>query len=172
MTNATLARPAPPHIFGEPEPAFTSWDYSVRDSASAQGPPQLARTAGPASAAPATHLSDDLIERLLRFVAWEPGWDGESAEQIETQTAFRAMKTAKDMLPVAAEPFVAPALGGSLLLQWDFADGTSVEVYVDPDATFPESAALDRGGIVYEVPLTGHESLRCLLENRTAAPTA
>ena len=172
MMNATLTRHALPGIFGETVPAFTSWDAFEHDGAYVQGPSPLARTAGPASAAPATHLSDDLIERLLRFVAWEPGWDGESAERIETQTAFRAMKTAKDMLPAAAEPFVAPALGGSLLLQWDFDDGTSVEVYVDSDTAFPESAALDRDGIVYEVPLTGHDSLRSLLENRTAAPTA
>ena len=110
--------------------------------------------------------------RLLRFVEWEPGWDGAEAEHVDRATAERALRTAKDMLAVAPEPFVAPAPSGSLLLQWDFPGGRSVEVYVDGETDFPESATLTREGVVYEVDLAGPAALRSLLAEHAPMASA
>ena len=171
MTNVTLAQSAFPEGLGETGPDLTPWGDVDRDSASAPGPSPPPPAAGPASSAP-TRLSSGLIGRLLEFVGREPGWDGESAERVEARTAIRAMEIAEAMLPVAEEPFVAPDISGSLLLQWDLAGGTSVDVYVDGEAAFPECAAVDRGDVVSEVRLAGPESLRSLLESAATAPGA
>ncbi len=149
----TTANPPGPAFSDRPkdaEPGFAPWEDDRQGGAPAQGP---------ASA----ELSSDFIGRLLEFAAWEPGWDGDAAERVEPSTARRAAEIARDMLPVAAEPFVAPAPGGSLLLQWDFAGGTSVEVYADGEPAFPERAVLTRGNVVHEVRLDGPGALRSLL---------
>ena len=111
-------------------------------------------------------LSSEFFCRLLKFVAWAPGWDGERAEHIDHVTAVRAMEAASSMRPVVSEPFVAPAPSGALLLQWDFTDGSSVEVYVDDETEFPASAALTDDDIVYEIDLSGPGALRSLLAKR------
>ena len=121
---------------------------------------------------PEMALSLDFLSRLLRFVAWEPGWDGERAEHIDHDTAVRALVTAISMRAVAPEPFIAPAPSGSLLLQWDFDDGASVEIYVDSETGFPDSAALTCEGIVYEVGLIDPSALRSLLAERATLATA
>ena len=144
------------------EPGLPPWEDDRQDGAPAQGP----ASAGQAG------LSPDFIGRLLEFVAWQPGWDGDAAERVEPSTARRAAEIARDMLPVAAEPFVAPAPGGSLLLQWDLAGGTSVEVYADGEPAFPEWAALTRQGVVHEVRLDGPGALRSLLGRREPMPPA
>ena len=171
MTNATLGRSAFSGDLGEPGPEFTPREDVYGDGAPVQSPSPLSLAANPASPAP-TRLSQGLIGRLIKFVGWEQGWDGESAERVEARTAIRAMEIAEAMLPVAEEPFVAPALSGSLLLQWGLADGASVDFYVDGEAAFPGCAAVDRGGIVSEVRLAGPESLRSLLESAATAPGA
>ena len=153
MTTANPPGPAFSDRPKEAEPGFTPWEDDREGGAPAQGPAS-AEQAG---------LSSDFIGRLLEFVAWEPGWDGDAAERVEASTARRAADIARDMLTVAAEPFVAPAPSGSLLLQWDFAGGESVEVYTDGEAAFPERAALTRQGAVHEVRLDGPGALRCLL---------
>ena len=111
-------------------------------------------------------LSAEFLSRILKFVAWAPGWDGERAEHIDHVTAVRAMEAASSMRPVVSEPFVAPAPSGALLLQWDFTDGSSVEVYVDDETEFPASAALTDDDIVYEIDLSGPGALRSLLAKR------
>ena len=112
------------------------------------------------------------VSRLLRFVEWEPGWDGEAAEHIDHATAQKALEVALAMRTVAPEPFVAPAPSGSLLLQWDFRDGTYVDVFVDSDSEFPAEAALVLKGVVHEIELTEPATLRTLLRKRAAPETA
>ena len=129
----------------------------------------LAARAPEAGAGTGEDLSLDFLSRLLRFVEWEPGWDGENAEHIDHATARRALEIARNMRVVAPEPFVAPAPSGSLLLQWDFPGETSVEVFVESDAEFPECAALTRDGAVHEVALTDPAALHALLAERAAA---
>ena len=117
--------------------------------------------------------SGDFVFRLLRFVEWQPGWDGERAEHITHVTAQRAIEIARRTLDVAPEPFVAPAPSGSLLLQWDFADETSVEVYADEEDEFPEWAAVTLDGAIHEVALFGPDHLaRVLTDRATAIPSS
>lgn len=124
----------------------------------------LAAKESPASeGTPLGDLSLDFLSRLLTFVEWRPGWDGNSAEHVDHVTAARAIALARTMRAVAPEPFVAPAASGALLLQWDLPGGTSVEVFVDSDSEFPQDAALTSGGQVHEVALSGQASLRALL---------
>ena len=106
------------------------------------------------------------ISRLLEFVAREPGRDGDAAGRVDHLTARQALETAASMQAVAPVPFVTPTSGGALLLQWDFRDGTSVEIYFDGEGDFPEHSALTRGGVVYEIDLAGPASLRALLQDR------
>ena len=101
-----------------------------------------------------------------------PGWDGEDAEPISHATANRAVEAADLMLAVAPEPFVAPAPTGALLLQWDFPDGRSVEVFIDADEHPPICAVVTTGDVIEEVPLSGLEQLRDVLERRAAAQPA
>ncbi len=124
------------------------------------------------TSAPREALTLDFLSRLLKFVEWEPGWDGEAAEHIDHSTAQRALEIALDMRAVAPEPFVAPAPSGSLLLQWDFPDGTSVEVFVDGETEFPAEAALTCDGLVHEVALAGPAKLRAVLTEHAAPPSA
>ena len=106
------------------------------------------------------------------FVAREPGWDGEDSERVDHLTARQALETAASMQAVAPVPFVAPTFSGALLLQWDFPDGTSVEIYFDGDGDFPEHSALTSCGLVYEIELAGPASLRALLQDRVPLTTA
>lgn len=119
------------------------------------------------SVGPELAVSVEFLSKLLKFVAWAPGWDGERAEHVEQVTAVRAIETALSMRAVVPEPFVAPAPSGALLLQWDFADGASVEIFVDSETEFPEEAAVTDEGAVYEVSLSGSAALRSLLAERT-----
>ena len=128
--------------------------------------------ARPTRGTPHENLSLSFFSRLLKFVEWEPGWDGEAAEHIDHATAQKAMEVALAMRPVAPEPFVAPAPSGSLLLQWDFHDGTYVDVFVDSDSEFPAEAALVLKGVVHEIELTEPATLRTLLAERAAPATA
>lgn len=111
-------------------------------------------------------LSLDFFSRLLKFVEWEPGWDGEAAEHIDHATAQKALEIALTMRAVAPEPFVAPAPSGSLLLQWDFGNGSYVDVFVDDERSFPEEAALVLNGLVHEIEITEPATLRSLLAER------
>ena len=111
-------------------------------------------------------LSRDFVFRLLRFVEWQPGWDGERAEHVTHVTAQRAVEIACRALRVAPEPFVAPAPSGSLLLQWDFEDETSVEVYADEEDEFPEWAAVTLDDTIHEVALSGLDHLARVLTDR------
>ncbi len=163
MTTATRTAPtAFRPDSDESERQSRSWDMpAVQDSVVVEpAPPQV------------TSVWMDFISRLLKYVEWEPGWDGGNAEHIDHSTARTALETAESMQAVAPVPFVAPAPSGSLLLQWDFPDGTSVEVYVDNEADFPEWAALTRAGVVYEIELTGPAGLRALLQQRVPVTTA
>ncbi len=171
MTTTTLAPSTVSSSFEDANPDFTPWDDAQGDGAPAVESPPVARPDEPSSAVP-LRCSLGFIRRLLEFVGWQPGWDGEAAEHVEISTALSAVETAQAMLEVAAEPFVAPAPSGSLLLQWDFADGTSVEVYVDGEAAFPEWAVLTREDVVHEVRLDGPGALRSLLERREPMPPA
>ena len=163
MTTATLAAPK---AFGadveQGERESQSWANSQEDNV-------FTVEAQPPSPKPPFF---DFISRLLEFVEWAPGWDGAGAEHVDHATAKAALATAQSMRAVAPEPFVAPAPSGSLLLQWDFADERSVEVYVDSESEFPATATLTREGVVHEVELTGPAALRSLLEEHAAMATA
>ncbi len=130
-----------------------------------------AKSPRPGGKTPGGDLSLDFLSRLLTFVEWRPGWDGGAAEHVDHVTAERAIAIARTMRAVAPEPFVAPAPSGSLLLQWDFREGASVEVFVDSDSEFPEFAAVTREGQVHEVALTDAANLRALLAEHAAPET-
>lgn len=163
MTTATMmpATAAPPSSFRiEPRESIagTPWDGATGDGALATDSPSEA----------SAELSFEFIFRLLEFVEWSPGWDGADAEHVARATAQKAMETARRTRGIAPEPFVAPAPTGSLLLQWDFADGVSVEVYVDGEEDFPAWAAVALGGNIHEVELSGLASLEALLRKYAA----
>ena len=109
---------------------------------------------------------EDMRARLLRFVALEPGWDGALSEPVARSTVVRACALARSLRDVVPDPFVTPATDGSLLLQWDFTDGASIEVYVSADQPAPDSAAVVIDSIVHEVTLDGDITLRGILEAR------
>ena len=159
MTTATLIRaPSPFRIEQQESIADTPWDDAAGYDAQAADSPSDA----------VADLSDAFIGRLFEFVEWGHGWDGAEAEHVAHGTAEKALKTARRMRVIAPEPFVAPAPTGSLLLQWDFADGVSVEVYVDSEEDFPAWAAVALGGNVHEVELSGLASLEALLRKYAA----
>ncbi|MYI83461.1 MAG: hypothetical protein F4056_09340 [Chloroflexi bacterium] len=163
MTTATLAAP----------PAFrTDAEESEHGFGSWQSSPESSHVTPESPATSPRSLPMQFLVRLLQFVEWGPGWDGAGAEHVDRATAEVALRTAESMLTAAPEPFVAPAPSGSLLLQWDFADGSSVEVYVDSETDFPSAATLTRDGVVYEVELIGPTTLRSLLEEHAAMATA
>ena len=160
MTTATLKRaPSPFRIEQQESIADTPWgDAADYDAQAADSPSDAG-----------ADLSDAFIGRLFEFVEWGPGWDGAGAEHVAHGTAEKALTTARRMRVIAPEPFVAPAPTGSLLLQWDFADGVSVEVYVDSEEDFPAWAAVALGGgNVHEVELSGLASLEALLRKYAA----
>lgn len=77
-------------------------------------------------------VSSEFIERLLRFVAWAPGWDGSEAENIPVSVAVKALELANRSVPLVGEPFVAPS-DGALLLRWHLPVERFVELFVDED---------------------------------------
>src|SRR3954468_19268356 len=79
----------------------------------------------------AKQLSETFVDRILNFVSWEPKWDGARAKPIAVPIAKKATLLARKSLVFAPEPFVAPAPDGSILLQWDLRDGSSVEIFVN-----------------------------------------
>lgn len=76
-------------------------------------------------------LSQEFIRRLYEFVSWKPDWDEQGAAPVDAESALRAMQIAQRALEVAAEPYAVPAHDGSVLLIWDFPNGTRVEFFVD-----------------------------------------
>lgn len=107
------------------------------------------------------------MERLLRFTSWSPNWDGDGAAHIDVRTAIKALVTAQACGVIAGDAFVAPSPDGSLLLQWDFRDGSTVELFIEESGF--ESAVIVKETEVKEVPLTGLSDLRRLLYQRALA---
>ena len=105
----------------------------------------------------------------LGFTSYEHGWDGATAEIITEDTVSKATSIAHRMLDIGPEPFVAPAPTGELLLQWDFEDGSSAEVFVGNETDFPDSASVTREDTVHEVALDSLEDLRSIILERTQA---
>lgn len=123
---------------------------------------------GPAPVA--SMLSARFWGRLLTFVEWAPNWDGHGAEHVSRETAERAAHVAEQVYGVAREPFVAPAGDGTLLLQWDFRGGVSVETFVGPPGSVWEAAVETLDGHSSEVPIGSLADLRkTLVRARTAA---
>ena len=103
----------------------------------------------------------------MRFTAWAPNWDEMGADHITLSTASHAIQLAQEALAVAAEPFVAPAADGSLMLQWRFPNGAEVEFYVEPDETVG-TAVVDVSGQIHEISVSSVESLLRVLEDASA----
>lgn len=112
-------------------------------------------------------VSMELQQRVMEFVSWLPDWSGHSSERIDCKLATHALSIASDMGRIAGEPFVAPTADGTLLLQWDFDNDTSIEVYVESDSQFPESAVVDAEGEVSDVKLSSTRDLKRLLRKHT-----
>ena len=108
-------------------------------------------------------VSMEFQQRIMEFVSWLPDWSGHSSERIDCKLATHALSIASEMRRIAGEPFVAPTVDGTLLLQWDFDNDTSIEVYVESDSQFPESAVVDAGGEVSDVRLSSTRDLKRLL---------
>ncbi len=115
---------------------------------------------------PATpHLSQKFIRRLFTFVSWLSDWDEEGADRIGVEVAAKAHSLAEEALAYAAEPHIAPARDGSLLLLWEFSDGSSVEYYVEGSEN-TGVAVLVSGLGVQEVELSSRWDLFRLLAQR------
>lgn len=108
-------------------------------------------------------LSREILSNALRFVSWLPDWDGEAAERVDPELALNALDIANRMSPVAGEPKVAPAIDGSLLLEWDFAGGSTIEVFVETAGIFPDCAVLEDGDLIEEIELSNGDDLQSLL---------
>lgn len=111
-------------------------------------------------------LSEMFVERILRFVSWAPAWDGQDASTVAVDATKRAVLIARRSLRYGPEPFVAPAADGSLLLQWDFPDGSSVECFVTSDG-FDHISLTDDSGQVREVPVKSEDDLMSFLSRHS-----
>lgn len=108
------------------------------------------------------------FQRLLKFTSWAPNWDGQGADHVPIELAMEALEIAQASMPVAGEPFVAPATDGSLLLQWDFSDSSRVELFVEEPGKW-DSVTLVEGGQVREIEISGlRDLLRLLYERRVS----
>ena len=116
--------------------------------------------------------TNDFVSRLVKFLSWKPGWDGESADPITARVAVAAYVIAKGVWDIAPEPFVAPSPDGSLSLQWEFPDNSSVEIYVEEDDPRLTWAILTDDGVLHERTLETEDALRELLQERADASTA
>ena len=130
-------------------------------SFSVSQPGEKASSLGHSGPTPRIPLSVEFWARLMRFIEWAPGWDGEHAEHVDRETVLKAARFAQ-AVGAAREPHAAPAPDGSVLLQWDRPDGSVVDVYIDEDE--PEVAIVTSGLDVQEVPISGPRDLRTLLE--------
>ena len=106
-------------------------------------------------------LSTNFCERLLEFASWEGDWDGNGARPIASRVARAALRLAKSSLQFAPEPFVAPAVDGSLLLRWDLPHEDSVELYVEDPETW--DVVVDTGGKLQDVKVSGLDDFLLLL---------
>ena len=111
-------------------------------------------------------LSEEFIDRVLRFVSWAPRWDGRNADHITPEVAKLATLLAQASLQFGPEPFVAPADDGSLLLKWDLADGLSVEVFVDGQPW--DSLTLITKTEVQEMPIRSEQEFFSFLRSTRA----
>ena len=111
-------------------------------------------------------VTEESLREVMQFVSWLPDWAGHSSDRIDYKLATHALKIASDMRTVAREPLIAPTVDGTLLLQWDFEDDSSVEVYVESDSQFPKSAVLDVMGEISDVELLSEDHLAMLLKQR------
>lgn len=97
-------------------------------------------------------LPSSFWSRLLRFVAWSPGWDGEEAAHIAEATATRAGQIAEGVASEAGVvPLVAPASDGSLLLEWALPNGISVELFVTEEGWEPAVTSDPEGVEEHEI---------------------
>lgn len=115
------------------------------------------------------NLSWRILRRAMRFVSWRKDWHAEGAERIRWEVAVRALKIADQMKPIAGEPFLGPATDGSLLLKWRFGEETSVEVYVENDAEFPDCVVTSKGREVVDEDLAGEAHLGMILSTNALA---
>lgn len=100
----------------------------------------------------ASRLSTDFWGKLIKFMYWEPNWDGLGAKKIAMATAMRAARVAELAIDTAPEPFVAPAGDGSLMLEWELTSGAMVGLFVSSEEgdDIWEPASVSRGAEVIE----------------------
>ena len=124
----------------------------------------------PVEADAAISLSADFRDRLETFVGWDEDWDGLGAARILRPTADRAKRVAELSLGVAPEPFVAPAGDGSLMLEWELANGAVVGIFVPGERDDEwEPASVTRGDDVVEHDIRSDADLVDLLRRVASA---
>ncbi len=96
--------------------------------------------------------SVEFVDRLLRLVALERGWNGGDEVRIDPGTASRALQIVSATRGFALEPVAAPVADGSILLEWTFGED-SAEVYVPPLADSPYEVVQVVRGTASEVEL-------------------
>ena len=117
-------------------------------------------------------LSRDLFYRTLRLVSCVVGQDEEDRDHVHPDTVFRASEIVHRTRSIAGEPFITSTVEGSMLLQWSFADGAVVDVYVDDAQSFPDAAVMSVDQATTEVEMTGTADLISILEKRASLAAA
>ena len=120
----------------------------------------------------ASRLSTDFWGKLIKFMCWEPNWDGLGAQRITMSTAMRAVRVAELAIDATPEPFVAPAGDGSLMLEWELPAGVVVGLFVSSEEGDDawEPASISRGTEVIEHDIRSAADLVDLLR-QAADPT-
>ena len=117
-------------------------------------------------------LSWDIWSRAMGFVDWLEAWDGQGAKRITRDVAIRSIEIANLVKHIAGEPFLAPAGDGSIQMKWRFGDDSSISVYVESDAAFPDCFVMNQQGDIAVDDLRDDRHLLSLLEEHSAALVA
>lgn len=116
----------------------------------------------------AAALSEELVQRLLEFVAFKPNWDGHDGHSVPVAAASRAYALARAASTDFGEPFVAPCGDGSLLLQWDQAD-LSIETFALPSGELGPALITAGDSITEAVVVTDQDVMQLLAELQSEA---
>ncbi|MCY3923595.1 MAG: hypothetical protein OXG27_14545 [Chloroflexi bacterium] len=119
------------HLSNQPQLA-----KRLLDSYTNQAPTSLFPAAQPA---PSLTLDVELLSDVVRRISWTPECEG--AHHPNPEIVMKALEIADYIRAAAEPPLVATTEDGSIILEWQFASGASVELFMEDDTPFPGDVA-------------------------------
>ncbi len=108
-------------------------------------------------------LDLELLNDVVKRISWTPECDGLGHPKPEI--VMKALGIAAQVRDVADPPLVATTEDGSIILEWQLPNDSSVEIYMENDSPFPGEVTVAKEGDDTEFTLENVAALATLLRS-------